>query len=214
MQSLLKGLVVLTPTIGLGTMAVSAPSLLGPTGLLFTPTSETLKTGQANASISIVNDADEAAYGFNVGVSNNLEVGFTRLWSNDTIINAKYNLTREDAKKVGVSLGVIDVTDQLNSTFYVVGSKGLEVSDLYGIDNFRVNLGISSGDSDAGVPLDGLFGGISFTVAKSVTLMLEGDGDSLNFGARAKLGRNFDVTAGVVGDNSDLAVGASYTIQF
>lgn len=214
MQSVFKRLFVVTLTLGLGTMAMSVPSLLGPTGLLFIPTCETVKMGQANASVSIIHDADDPAYSFNSGVSNNLEVGFTRLWSKETIVNAKYNLMAEDAKKIGLSLGVIDVTDQLNSTFYLVASKKLEISDLYGIDNFHVNVGVASGDKDGALPLDGLFGGVSVTVAKSLTVMLEGDGNSFNYGARANIAKNFDLTAGVVGDNHDLALGASYTAKF
>ncbi|HEX2948719.1 MAG TPA: hypothetical protein VHV83_03985 [Armatimonadota bacterium] len=206
----LKGLLTLALSLGLTTAGIAAPSFLGLTGLIFTPTADTLQKNAFNASIHAV-EGDSPLYSFNVGFKPNLEGGFSQLPDSETIINAKYTFLPESAKTIGVAAGVMDLTDQKATTLYVVASKKYSTKDLlYGVDYIQGSLGIAGGDSDEFV-LDGVFGGVGIGIAKRATVMLEYDGDNFNYGARYDLGKGFDARIGVAGEGHDLLAGISYT---
>jgi hypothetical protein len=218
-----KGLCAFALSLGLATVAFSAPSLLGPTGLLFTPTADTLQVDENNLAVNHIAHLDNVQSTANLGVYPGLEVGFAGLAGSDTIINGKYSFQQEAAGKPGIAFGVLDLTGQLHTTLYAVASKRFSPAELYGIDNFRANLGLAGGGSDDTIPLSGLFGGISFDVAQRATVMLEHDGKSFNFGARGvvlrttssnKLQHDLIAQIGSVGKGHDFTFGLSYDSHF
>ena len=211
----IHGLFALALALGLATAASAIPTLLGPTGFLMTPTAETLQTNDFNIMLYGVEHSNSTGYTLNYGVRPNLEVGFTRLPAKQTIINAKYAFQPEGENKVGLAFGAIDATDQVNASIYAVASTKFYPGDLYGVDNFRAHLGIAAGsDARSLIPLHGLFGGLSFDLAKVATLMVEDDGTSLNYGARAVFFRNFFAEIGVAGREHDLIGTAGYQSRF
>lgn len=206
---------VLALACGLTSLAGAAPTLFGPEGLLNTPTAQTLEEDAYALSLHTLEHSDSLGYALNYGIRPGLEVGFTRLTSGQTVVNAKYALHEETESRVGLAVGAIDLTDQVKTSLYAVASTRIDPGDLYGVDNFHVNLGIAAGGgSGTSVPLSGLFGGLSFDIAHRVTVMVEDDGDSLNYGARLMVAPGLLATAGVVGDDENLALQLSYNGQF
>lgn len=205
----IKGLVALTLSFGLAAVAYAAPNFLGPTGLLLTPTAEVLNTCAYNASLhSFEGDIEYAA---NYGIVPKVEVGFSRLPDENTIINAKYNFLPETPRTIGASFGVMDLTGQEKTTLYAVASKTFPTCDeLAGIQDFRVNLGLAAGDSDTDIPLSGLFGGVAIDLTPSASLMFEVDGHNFNYGAHYDFGHGIIGELGFVGPDHDFAIGASY----
>lgn len=209
------GLFTLALALGLATAASAVPTLLGPTGFLVTPTAETLQANDFNFMLYGIEHSNSTGYTLNYGVRPNLEVGFTRLPAQQTIINAKYAFQPEGESKVGLAFGAIDATDQVNASIYAVASTKFYPGDLYGVDNFHANLGIAAGsDSRSPITLHGLFGGLSFDLAKLVTLMVEDDGSTINYGARGILFRNFFTEIGIAGREHNFTGTAGYQSQF
>ncbi|HEY3379513.1 MAG TPA: hypothetical protein VGL77_18715 [Armatimonadota bacterium] len=229
-MSLVKGVFTFMLLMGMATAVLAAPNFLGPTGLLLTPTVETLTKGSYNVSLNVSADADSNEYALNYGINPNFEVGFSRLPSEPrlnyamvaykapryygpnttTIINAKYNFKAETAKGVGFSLGVMDLTEQTNATVYLVAGKQVDLKPLAALKNLRANLGIAVSDNDGIIPLDGIFGGVSFDVTPRVTLMLEHDSQRLNYGARVNLFKGVTGQVGFAGDKHPMFIGICY----
>lgn len=205
----LTGLFALTLSLGLATAASAAPNLLGPTGLLLTPTTEVLNKNAYNVSLhSFEGDIE---YAFNYGIAPKVEFGFSRFPNEETVINAKYNILPETAKAIGVSAGVMDLTGEMKTTLYAVASKTFITTDeLDGIQDVKVDLGLAAGDSDE-IPLSGLFGGVAIDLTKSASLMFEYDGDDFNYGGRYDFGHGIVGQLGFVGPDHDFAIGASYS---
>jgi hypothetical protein len=213
MLTLTKNLLLLTLTLGVATAAMAVPNFLGPTGLIFTPSAQTLQEDQYNASLNLFNNTHDTEYALNYGIRPNIEVGFSRLPEESTVINAKYNFQPETDRAVGLAVGVMDLTDQNNTTLYGVASKKISFGDLYNMDNFRANLGLGLGGNSGNIPLRGLFGGLSFDVAKRATVLLEHDGQRFNIGARADLTHGFDAQLAFAGADHNLVFGVSYNGQ-
>lgn len=211
-MSTLKGLLALTLTLGLTAAATAVPNLVGPTGLLLTPTAQTLQEDEYNLSAATIEGGDSLGYAMNYGVRPNLEVGFTRLPDAETIINAKYAIQPETARRIGIAAGVVDLTNQETTSIYAVGSKHVNIKGLYGVNNFQFSLGLAGG-GDNSTP-HGLFGGATFDIDKFATVILEHDGNSLNYGLRVPFARNFVAQGGVIDENHDLALGVSYNGRF
>lgn len=194
----------------------AAPSLLGPTGLLFTPTADSLQSNSYNISAHLIERVDDPFLSFNYGLRDNVEIGFTRIADAGTIINAKYTFYPETASNVGLACGVIDLTDERNIALYGVASKRFPLSNLAGLDNFRAHLGLSTGEEGNGfIPLCRIFGALSFDIAHTVTAMVEYDGNTTNYGLRAEVYPGVNATIGIAGnDQQKLVGGVSYNDTF
>jgi hypothetical protein len=203
---------------GLTPSAQAAPSLEGYTGLLLTPTADALNQGEYNAAFFALNleeGADEDIFAANLGVSEGVEVGFARLrpegGSGETILNAKYNFRPESGGQPALAVGVIDATDEIETTTYFVASKSLsrmlKLRDKE-ITSPRVHVGIGGGR------LDGLFAGASVVLGDNLMLMAEYDTHDINLGARLAVGHGVRVHAGWIHGLDDFAVGASFNKVF
>jgi hypothetical protein len=179
-----------------GTVA-AAPSFLGPTGLIYTPTAETLNTENYSLSFYVMDDPDLNSLSFNYGLCKNVEIGLTRVELDPgnfskTILNAKWQFIPEGNGRPALAFGISDVTDELDQTPYVVASQTLS-------NGLRVHYGIG----------DGLFGGVEKDIHKG-TLMAEYDGDDLNVGARFNVARDVKINVGLK-DLDRFYVGVSLT---
>jgi hypothetical protein len=192
--------------------AWASPSLLGPTGLLLTPSAEVLGTAQWNVGGSLLSSdsQDVSALYASVGVLKGMEIGLAQVSPEDgeagTFVNAKLLLPQPIPMKLSVALGVIDLTDQIDTTPYVVVSHtigGGLILQHGAISSPQVHVGLGSGQ------LDGLFGGVSARIGDRVSVMAEYDGNQINLGARLPIARNVEVTAAALDGLSDFGVGVS-----
>ncbi len=193
----------------------AASSLLGPTGLLKTPTADVLGMTEFTVGLTQVwadpHEDETLAYA-NVGVLPKLELGFTREDMEDeraeSILNAKVRLLGPVPGEITVSGGVVDLTDEIDCSPYLVASHTLGAGLVTKFGEAaapQLHIGLGGGR------YDGLFGGVSTIVKRKVTLMAEYDGDDFNFGARMPVGPRLEATAAALDGMDDLAIGLQFS---
>ncbi len=195
--------------------AGAAPSLLGPTGLILTPTADTVGMTEFNLGVSGIRSDDTPdetiAYG-NVGLVPGLEVGLSHVKleheDGETLLNAKLRLFQPPLGRFTVSAGMIDVTDRFDRTSYVVVSHVLGagvISRVGPVTLPTIHLGIGNGQ------LDRVFGGVSTVVNRKVEVMAEYDGQHVNIGARVPLALRFSATVAALDGTQELGAGVSFS---
>ncbi len=154
----LAGLAVLGLLVVLAVGAQAGrQSYFGPTGLLLTPTAEIPGTLGFMGSAYFTDDSgDTEAYSLTGGFMT-FEGSIAKLEGDgtETLLDLKYQylpLSGLGARVLpfDVAVGVIDLTDEIDQSFYVVGSMpiklGAKLSDS--IPTFNANLGIGGGFFD------------------------------------------------------------------
>jgi hypothetical protein len=207
--------ITLLALLALAPPAWAAPSLLGPTGLLLIPTAETLGATQFNLGLSGIR-ADEGPdqsilYG-NVGLLPEFELGFTREKPQnagaETLLNAKVRLLRPPLGKLSLAAGMMDISNQIDRTPYLVLSHTLGAGLVRGVgpvELLQIHLGVGGGR------LDGLFGGVSLTINHRLQVMAEYDSEHVNIGARIPLALKLDATLAALDGFEELAAGLSFS---
>jgi hypothetical protein len=206
---------------------LAIPSFRGYTGLMIIPTADALGLGQWNAGVFLEDVSEGTINDFiaNYGIAPNLEVGFNRfrLTEDDdasTLINAKWGFLRETTGRPGVAAGIIDVTNDVDTTVYVVASKSFAnaIGTYEGdIITPRVHVGFGAGG------FDGLFAGLSTYLGNRLQIMAEWDSNNVQVGARFRATPGFTIHAGgfnvgdrsnpgseLVSDSASFGVGVSY----
>ena len=193
----------------------AASSLLGPTGLVVIPTADVLGMTQVTVGLTQVwGDAqeDETVVYANIGLLPKLEVGFTHEDAQDaeteTILNAKVRLLGPLPGKLTLAGGVMDFTDQIDRTLYVVASHTLGaglLTEFGQVTSPQVHVGIGGGR------FDGLFAGLSTTVDRRLTLMAEYDGEDINLGARLPVAPQLEASVAALNGLDDLALGIQFS---
>jgi hypothetical protein len=207
--------VAVAALMALGGAAWGDASLLGPTGLVAIPTAEVLGMAQWNVGISglWIGDNNDATvlYG-NVGLLPRLEVGAARQdfdqGEAETLLNAKLGLMHAIPGEVSLAVGVVDLTDQIDRSPYVVMSHTLGAGVIMRkgmVTSPQVHVGIGGGR------FDGLFAGFSAMINDDVKTMAEFDGDHFNLGATWPLGPNLTGTLAVLNDFGDLGAGLTFS---
>jgi hypothetical protein len=214
---MLRLAIVLLLALALAQSVTAAPSFLGFTGLLRVPTADTLNQNEFNLAWFNVDltGGDENEYAANIGVRDGLEVGVLRSkverGEGETMLNAKYRIRAETPTNAGLAVGVLDPTDEVESTVYAVASKVVSgrarVFDGE-ITNLRAHIGIGGGR------LDGVFAGLSAVLGERLLLAAEYDTNDVNLGARLSLGYGIRAHAAWFNDLNDLGVGLSYNKAF
>lgn len=209
------------------TAAYGMPSYRGYTGLMRIPTSDALGKGDFNAGVFVEDVGSGTAndYIVNYGIAPCFEVGFDRFNSGDssdiffgengpdegihTLLNAKYNFMPETTARPGLAAGVIDLTNDLNSTVYVVASKSLN-SPMFSYQGEILNPQVHAGFG--GGSLNGLFGGVSMWLGNHVQVMGEWDSFDVNAGARFRVTPSLALHAGFFALNhrTNFGCGVSY----
>ncbi|MEG6585082.1 YjbH domain-containing protein [Dendrosporobacter sp. 1207_IL3150] len=189
--------------------AAAAPSINGSTGLISTPSADVLHEGQF--SLGYYNLKEGGVGTFNTGIAKNFEIGVAGFRydgdQDQTYLNAKLGLLPETILSPGLAIGIEDVADKTDRTYYAVASKGLPLG-------FRIHAGVGKGR------YDGLFAGIEKTINPisvltgdsafpATTLIAEYDGREMNYGARLSIVPGLKVDAGWRDDRT--YVGVTFT---
>jgi hypothetical protein len=191
-------------------LSTTAPSILGLTGAIVTPTTELPPVKGLNVGYHWIADTVDASAKVNAAPIPKVEVGAT--WWNpaaagvdsELFFNAKYLFVEEDEKNPAVAAGVIDLTNEIDQTWFGVVSK---VFNADGEVPITVNLGGASGDT-----IDGVFGSIKLALHDDVDVIGEYDSEELNFAVRARPYRDFTVDLMTVDNGTDreFGVGAAW----
>jgi len=171
------------------------PSWYGSTGLVRTPSAEIPAALKLSGGLHRVerDDLQQEIYNANVAVLPDLEIGGSVIndvirpggntLQDETILNAKYRLPLESVFGLGnmpdVAVGVWDVSDRINRTYYIVASKSLSLAANQPMMGLKLHAGYGSAEVAEG-PLHGLFGGIEFAPFTSALVQAEYDGDAVN----------------------------------
>ena len=206
-----KYLLVLFVLAIVSSPVAATPAYFGYTGLMLTPTADTLKMGGANfGAVFLNNDNNNTFLSGNVGLLDSLEVGAALVsqehGDSNGIINAKFRLLKETVATPALAVGWSDLTDQLDSTPYVVASKSLPLIGKALLAP-RLSVGVGGGR------LDGLFAGLSAELGSRTQLMVEYDTNDLNFGVQFAAGQGLRLQAGLIGGDS-LGLGINYNAGF
>ncbi len=108
-----------------GTLCWCAPSIMGPTGLAVVPDAASVERGRLEVAARRVSAVNEwVTISGNVGLAEGIEVGFRWLdpdiGPSDTTLNVKTVFEPEQAGDWQVALGMWDVTDEVDRTWYAV----------------------------------------------------------------------------------------------
>lgn len=198
--------------------ALAAPSFFGYTGLVAVPTADALDKDDYNAAAFTLNfeeGGDSNIYAANLGVGEGLEVGFARLKpeesQGETFLNAKYCFSPETTQRPGIAAGIVDFTDEVDTTVYIVMSKSLvkRYDKSFGeIVSPQIHFGVGGGQ------FDGVFAGLSAAIGERLMLMVEHDSDDINFGARLALSDEVRAHFGALAGFDDIGLGLSYNKSF
>ncbi len=215
----LVGIMVAAALLGSVLSAQAAPSLEGYTGLLLTPTADALDQGEYNVAFSTLNleeGGNTSIWTGNYGSAAGTEIGVARIKLDhataETVINGKYRIRGENGGAPALAVGVIDATDEIDTSVYLVMSKSLSkviATHDKEITNPRLHVGIGGGGR-----LDGFFAGASVVLGDALTLMAEYDTRNVNLGARLAVGHGVRVQAGWIDGLDDFALGASFNKVF
>lgn len=207
--------VVILTLLALPALGSAAPSLTGPTGLVLIPTASTLGMAQWDVGAAGVwadDDANSSILYANVGLISGLEAGFTRekleSAEAETLLNAKLHLLAPPVGKLKLAAGMIDITDQVDRSPYIVLTHTLGAGILTRVGPValpQVHVGVGGGR------LDGLFAGVSTTVNRRWNLMAEYDGEHFNAGARTPVATNVEATVAVLDGLENVAAGLSFS---
>ena len=216
------GRMLLVCALALGLLAAvtgaqaAVPSFYGYSGLIVTPTSDALSKGDysfGGVGIDVDGATDLNIYAANMGLADNLEVGFARIkpdnMSGETWVSTKYRFLEETQTHPAVAAGVFDFTNESDTTAYVVLSKSFawRSATEYGEVNApQIHFGVGGGQ------LDGIFGGVSVQLGDRLLLMGEYDSEDVNVGLRLAITKEIRIHAGLL-DGDDLALGISFTKQ-
>ena len=202
-------------TLLVSAVVVSAePSMMGYSGLLMVPTTDTVKDGGYNVAISSseLSDWDDRAYIANFGLRNGLEAG---IWwwhpgggGNETVLNVKYQFESGAPGRPSLAVGVSDITDEIDTALYLVASKDIGHSVRATVDRKPVSLLTLHGGIGGG-GIDDFFFGLEARLADRLTLIAEHFNDDLSVGARLRLWRHVAVDAGYI-STKDWSANLSY----
>lgn len=205
------GLLVLL-ALAVSIQVSASPAYFGYTGLMMTPTADTLKMGGVNfGGVFLSDDNNDTTFvSANVGILPRLEVGAALIdpenGDSDAIINAKFSLLSETAATPALAVGLSDITDELDATPYVALSKSIPLAGQYMWEP-RFHVGVGGGR------LDGLFAGLSAKATDRIQLMVEYDSDDVNFGLQFAAAKGLRLHAGLVGGDR-LGLGLNYNVGF
>lgn len=198
-------------------------SWFGNVGMIVTPTASVPAPSAATAQWHRVDrDAgDVDVIGVNFGVTNWLEIGGARVDDEaaedaEEIANVKVLLPVakwfDEANWPTVAIGAVDVSNELNRSYYMVLSKAFPMgASADTARQLKLSFGIADSESDSGA-LDGVFGGIEFPAFRHGLIQAEYDGDAFNAALRyTPMGR---VSLDIGTLDSDFGFGLTYRSSF
>ena len=154
----------------------------GPTGLITVPTAYVTPKGEAQIGAFFGRDSDSASV--NYGLISGLEVGAAYLSSSDDeiIANVKANIIPSNWDRVQIGVGLMDVLDQVEDTFYAIVSTDLLAPPSALEDDatfLRLHVGYGAGAFD-----DEIIGGAELFLNSKWAVLAEWNGDELGAAIR------------------------------
>lgn len=181
------------------------------------PTADALGLKQWNAGITVseLEEFDEPGVLANYGIFENTEVGL--FWHNpdhgnsETLLNIKHQFRPGGNGRPSFAVGVADITDQLGTSVYAVGSWdiGRSIGAINGKSTklARLHAGIGGGR------LDDFFFGAEVRLSDRAMLMGEYVNSDFNVGARGRLWGDVIGQASLL-NMEDVAVGVAWSTSF
>ncbi len=216
--------VVVTLLLVSAAVVSAEPSMMGYSGLLMVPTTDTLSDGGFNVGISSseVSDWDDRAYIANFGLQNGLEVGVwwwhpagggllptsSSLSRRETLLNIKYRFESGTPGRASLALGVSDITDEVDTAVYFVASKDVGQPIGTTIDGKPISRLTLHGGIGGGW-IDDFFFGVEARLGDRLALIAEHFNNDISVGARLRLWRHVAVDAGYI-NTKDWSANLSY----
>ena len=207
-----------------GAVVSAEPSMMGYSGLLMVPTTDTLNDGGYNVAISSseLSGWDDRAYIANFGLQDGLEVGVwwwhpaggglvpasSFISRKETLLNVKYQFDSGTPGRASLAIGVSDVTDEIDTAVYFVASKDVGRPIRTTIDGKPISRLTLHGGIGGGW-IDDFFFGLEARLGDRLTLIAEHFNDDISVGARLRLWRHFTVDAGYI-NTEDWSANLSY----
>lgn len=179
--------------LALHTAAWAAPSTSGSTGMIDTPTADTLREGQISLGYFDLEESRNLTFGTNLGKDLELSIAGADYDASDRkiYVNLKYALKSESVLLPGIAIGLEDIGNTSDRSAYIVVSKALPLG-------FRVHAGLGSGRYDGPfyaiekslfpAPIGGVF--------PDTSLIVEHNGHAMNYGLRMSLAAGLKLNAG------------------
>ena len=192
--------------LALGSLGYASPSIFGPNGLLLTPSADT--PGMADVQLGTWWAGDLAN---SVSLTSGESSGFesTAAWvdlkgqGSEEVFSGKWRFRNNSFTQPAFAVGLIDITNQLDRTPYVVVQKGFHLAG----NGLMAMVGYAQPDT----LLDGLFAGAEVTLGDKYKAIAEYDGDGVNGGVRFPLSDHIEITAGMVKD--EFAASAMFKLK-
>lgn len=212
----MRRLILLFSLLSVFSLSWPHPSFNGYTGLFYTPTAEVLPPDTWAAGVFSV-DLDAVfpdRYCFNYGFPSNLELNVVKYipdsGERETVISGKYQIFPETPGRAALSVGVFDITKELQTTVYIVASRTL--GGPFEVKKRRVfetigHIGIAGGE------VGGIFAGVEFVLGPAFRMIGEYDTRDFNLGARILIDDQVALT-GAIFDFDRLGIGISYKKTF
>jgi hypothetical protein len=186
-------------------------TLYGPNGLVTIPNAYVATQSRIVLGTFFGRDKSVSA---NYGIIRNVDIGATYLdpsEGNDKVLaNAKVNVVPGNIKYVQLGLGVIDLFNDLDQTFYIMASGEWirpNFLERTGSPGLRLHLGYGSGLFN-----DSVLGGAEFLFNRKISLLGEYNGHTVNGALRYIRDEALRLQAGVM--RSRLFFDASYAFTF
>lgn len=187
----------------------SQPSWYGPTGLIYTPSALVGAPLKVRGGLHMVSfDEEQTVLNATVALTDSIEAAVARVedvppsaaligggYTNETVTSLKYKIALD--RWVGgmeiapdLAVGVWDLSDSINRSFYVVASMGVGVTGNDADSPLKVHVGFAQSERDCKVGdlklggLDGLFAGIEFVPTANALLQVEYDSEDINAALR------------------------------
>jgi hypothetical protein len=187
-------------------------TIWGTTGLIFIPSAYTV--GHKDFSFGAAISEDFSSATVNYGFLKDIEVGVAYLdrsqEKNKAILNAKIHIVPANFDQFQLGIGVMDMADAVEQTFYVVGSAVLVVPD-YVKDKGAIGLQVHAGVG-TGYFSEKPFAGAELFFPKGWTLISEWDSKNLNASIRYEHNEEFFIQVGSFSSNAFFKM--AYTMRF
>lgn len=204
-------------------IAGAAPSVFGPSGLIYTPSPDTVDKQRFEAAIhyetynardlnGFPSGEDRLNLAANYGITDKMEIGFEKTFDSngyyetpDIVITGKYVFEPSNMGTFTFG-GLINTTTNAYNSMYLLYGKptafiGLG-TNFGGAANRRNNFARYGGYSFSDLRPDSfyLLGGLSFYMGRT-RAMLEYDGDTINAGLRYPVSEQFALDVAYIGDH-------------
>jgi hypothetical protein len=208
-------------------VAHGAPSLFGPTGILFTPNAEVVGERSLDLGVHFVDidGADVAAYKGTAGVCEGAEISGAYVTAengvdeDEFLVSGKVQLVSGEENGVSVAVGGMDIFEELfsDAIWYVAATRTMgDPGEGDRVVQVTAGLAISRHiDMEDGDDAE-FFASVAGELCDRATGVVEFFGDDISYGARVGVGDNFSVDVGSLEfyGEREFIIGGAYNLSF